>query len=88
MDQAEVSVSVVSEYSMYGIKFTDNIQTTEYEEDMKISDDENEPDKHKLLDPYLKRLYLRTRSQEVGRVRYFTHQDRQDRDDEDSKEGK
>jgi len=56
----------------YGIKFTDKIQTTEYEEDIEISDDEKE--KKRPLHPLLKRLYIRTNSQEYGRIRYFSRE--------------
>lgn len=77
-----------SVYSSFGIKFTDNIQTTEYEEDIEISDDENTNKLH-TMDPYLKRLYVRSNSEHHSRIKYFTRKDHEEKEyeEEDSKDG-
>ena len=78
----------------FGIKFTDQIQTTEYEEDIEISDDENSKERKHPMNPYLKRLYIRSNSEQHSRIKYFSKdQEKQEKDDEeeyvdDSKEGK
>jgi len=74
----------------HGIKFTDNIQVTEYDDNFEISDDGSEKDrKKKAMDPLLKRLYIRTNSQNYGRVKYFSkEQEREEMkalEEEDSK---
>jgi hypothetical protein len=75
----------------YGIKFTDKIQTTEYEEDVEISDDE---DIKRPLHPLLKRLYIRTNSQEYPRIKYFSREQEEieeqknDYDNSESKDGR
>ena len=80
----------------YGIKFTDKIQTTEYEEDVELSDDDTTKDRKHSINPLLKRLYIRTNSQHYSRIKYFSKEQEREaeeqKDDDDyeneSKDGK
>ena len=80
--------------SSHGIKFTDKIQTTEYEEDIEISDDENTKKVKQSINPLLKRLYIRTNSEHISRIKYFSKENeahiepKEDEDENDSKDGK
>jgi len=88
---------LILKFSSHGIKFTDQIQITEYDEEFEVSDDESVKNK-RPIDPLLKRLYIRTNSQNYDRIRYFSkEQEREEiknleedesRDFRDSKEGK
>lgn len=80
----------------YGIKFTDKIQTTEYEEDVELSDDDTTKDRKHSINPLLKRLYIRTNSQHYSRIKYFSKEQEREaaeqKDDDDyddeSKDGR
>mmetsp|Transcript_14890 Transcript_14890/g.13091 ORF Transcript_14890/g.13091 Transcript_14890/m.13091 type:complete len:162 (+) Transcript_14890:271-756(+) len=61
----------------HGIKFTDQIQITEYDDEFEISDDES-PKNKKPINPLLKRLYIRTNSQDYSRIRYFSKEQEQE----------
>jgi hypothetical protein len=76
--------------SSYGIKFTDNIQSTEYDEEIEISEDDNDKSTHRPINPILKRLYIRTQSQHYSRIKYFSKEAEATRDlhDEDEEESK
>lgn len=77
--------------SSHGIKFTDKIQTTEYDEEIEISDDETAKKVKQSINPLLKRLYIRTNSEHISRIKYFSKENEaqvEAKEEYDSKDGK
>ena len=72
MDKERVRFTKNNSFRSHGIKFTDQIQITEYDDEFEISDDESEKNKKLPINPLLKRLYIRTNSQDYSRIRYFS----------------